>query len=518
MHPTVSRLLDTRALDLRLLAGGGSARLTAPISWIHSSDLPDPTPFLDAGQVVLTTGTQFGADSAAGVDVDAYVDRLVGHGIVGVGFGTEVIREGTPPELAAACERAGLPLFEVPYRVPFIAVIRESADLLAAAAHARDTWALNAQRAISFAALRPDALAAILKELSRQMRRFVALVDTRGTFALSFDEASAVPDLADETARSRVLQEAERLIGRGQRSSSTMAVGTGRVALQTLGRRGALRGVLVVAGDGVLDSADQTVVTSVVALTGLALEQNRELTRARARLRSGLFQTLLEGNVALVGRIVRQMGGALPAEPVSFLALTPAAGVRDALVSELEARDAEFSGTLFFAASDGRVIVAVSAADAVQLAGELGHVSSLPVGISEPLRWSETATGANQAAQALARATRAATGTGDAASVVIFSEVAERGIAALLPHADAAEIARTLLRPVREYDAANGTDLIGDTGVWLEHHGQWDPAARALGIHRHTLRNRISVVEKLTATPLTTVEARTNLWLALGLG
>ena len=74
-----------------------------------------------------------------------------------------------------------------------------------------------------------------------------------------------------------------------------------------------------------------------------------------------------------------------------------------------------------------------------------------------------------------------------------------------------------MLRPVREYDAANGTDLIGDTRVWLEHHGQWDPAARALGIHRHTLRNRISVVEKLTATPLTTVEARTNLWLALQL-
>jgi purine catabolism regulator len=511
MHPSVRRLLDTRALDLSLLEDGTPERMTAPISWIHSSDLPDPTPFLDAGQIVLTTGTQFDPAATTQSDYDEYVERLTSHGIVGIGFGTEVAK-ATPPELVTACERLGMPLFEVPYRVPFIAVIRAAADLLAEAAHARDTWALNAQRAISFAALRPDATAAILKELSRQLRRFVALVDARGTFSLAFDEASAMPALATEPARERILREAERLIGRGQRSSSTMSEKSGQVTLQTLGRRDALRGVLVIAGTTPLDSADQTVVTSVVALAGLALEQNRELSRARGLLRSGLLQTLLEGNVALVRRIVQQMGGELPPEPVRFVAFAPPAVARDALFSELEARDTV--GNVFFAASEGRVLVGVPAADASTLAEELARLAGLAAGISEPVHWKETATGTKQAGQALERAIGDA---GNAASVVVFSDVAERGLAALLPRADAVEIARTLLKPVRDHDAENGTDLIGDVGMWLEHHGQWDPAARALGIHRHTLKNRVALVEKLSGRPLATVEARTNLWLALQL-
>jgi purine catabolism regulator len=514
MHPSVRRLLDTPALGLSLLAGGSPERMTAPISWIHSSDLADPTPFLDAGQIVLTTGTQFDQPSTIQGGYDGYVERLAAHGIVGIGFGTEVIR-GTPPELVTACARFGMPLFEVPYRVPFIAVIREAADLLAEAAHARDTWALNAQRAISFAALRPDATAAILKELSRQLRRFVALVDARGAFSLAFDEAAVMPALAKDPARGRILHEAARLIGRGQRSSSTMSDEAGQVTLQTLGRREALRGVLVIAGAAPLDSADQTVVTSVVALAGLSLEQSRELSRARGLLRSGLLQTLLEGNVALVRRIVRQMGGELPPEPVRFVAFAPPPIARDALFGDLEAR--EPAGHLFFAASDGRVLVGVPAADAAPLAEELASLAGLAAGISEPVAWKDTATGTRQAAQALERAIRDADEDVAAASVVAFSDVAERGLAALLPRTDAVEIARTLLKPVRDHDAQNDTDLIGDVRMWLEHHGQWDPAARALGIHRHTLKNRVALIEKLSGRPLATVDARTNLWLALQL-
>ena len=46
--------------------------------WAHSSDLADPTPFLDAGHVLLTTGTQFGDDAEADdlAAFDAYVARL----------------------------------------------------------------------------------------------------------------------------------------------------------------------------------------------------------------------------------------------------------------------------------------------------------------------------------------------------------------------------------------------------------------------------------------------------------
>ena len=55
------------------------------------------------------------------------------RGVVGLGFGTEVVRAGIPPLLADACGSQRIPLFEVPYRTPFIAVARANAEAIAAA-------------------------------------------------------------------------------------------------------------------------------------------------------------------------------------------------------------------------------------------------------------------------------------------------------------------------------------------------------------------------------------------------
>ncbi|WP_314148478.1 PucR family transcriptional regulator ligand-binding domain-containing protein, partial [uncultured Leifsonia sp.] len=175
MPATLAQLLARPELGLRLLTPSAVGDLDAPLSWAHSSELPDPTPFLSPGQVLLITGTPD--------DVEAYVGRLVRHGIAGLGYGTEVVRSGTPEQLVEACTRLGLPLFEVPYRTPFIAVARFVADRLAADAYARNTWALRASRAISLAALRPDALGAVLAELARQIERPVALVGADGGLA-----------------------------------------------------------------------------------------------------------------------------------------------------------------------------------------------------------------------------------------------------------------------------------------------------------------------------------------------
>ena len=130
--------------------------LDRPVRWVHSSDLADPTPFLSEGLVLLTTGTQFRGRRRRPRPVPRL--RAAGsaaRGVVGLGFGTEVVRDGIPPALADACRDERMPLFEVPYRTPFIAVARANAEAIAAQAYARRSWALAAQRAIALAALRP---------------------------------------------------------------------------------------------------------------------------------------------------------------------------------------------------------------------------------------------------------------------------------------------------------------------------------------------------------------------------
>ncbi|MGB4136473.1 MAG: PucR family transcriptional regulator ligand-binding domain-containing protein, partial [Microbacterium sp.] len=159
--PTLRTLLAQPALRLRLISPHlPDDALDRPVRWVHSTDLADPTPFLADDLALLTTGTQF-----EDIPIAAYVDRVARRGVIALGFGTEVHRAGVPDELVAACDQRGIPLFEVPYETPFIAVARAHAEAIAEQAYARRTWALEAQRALAIAALR--GLDAALTELSR---------------------------------------------------------------------------------------------------------------------------------------------------------------------------------------------------------------------------------------------------------------------------------------------------------------------------------------------------------------
>ena len=131
----------------------------------------------------------------------AYVQRLAARGVVGLGFGTEVVRDGIPPALADACRDERMPLFEVPYRTPFIAVARANAEAIAAQAYARRSWALAAQRAIALAALRPDGLGATLAELARQLDTWVGMFDAAGELVREHPIGGLDPDAAVEPAR-----------------------------------------------------------------------------------------------------------------------------------------------------------------------------------------------------------------------------------------------------------------------------------------------------------------------------
>jgi purine catabolism regulator len=51
--------------------------------------------------------------------------------------------------------------------------------------------------------------------------------------------------------------------------------------------------------------------------------------------------------------------------------------------------------------------------------------------------------------------------------------------------------------------------------VWLAHNGAWDPAAAALGVHRHTLRNRVRKAEQALGRSADSPGLRAELWLAL---
>jgi purine catabolism regulator len=76
-------------------------------------------------------------------------------------------------------------------------------------------------------------------------------------------------------------------------------------------------------------------------------------------------------------------------------------------------------------------------------------------------------------------------------------------------------ISRGLLGPLADYDHRQHGDLVASLRAYLEHNGNWEAAARALGVHRHTLRYRVRRVAELTGRDLDRAGDRVEFWLAL---
>ncbi|WP_062461353.1 helix-turn-helix domain-containing protein [Demequina soli] len=495
--PTIRALLARPELHLRLATPEDAVApgaLDATVRWIHSSDLADPTPFLAGGMVLLTTGTQFrdaGDDPAA---YTAYVRRLARSGMIGLGFGTEVAREGIPEPLLAACLAARLPLWEVPYDTPFIALARANAEALAAVAYERRTWALEAQRAVAVAALRPDGLRAMIAELARRLGAWVGLVDAD---TLMHEHPGGGVDAATVAA---LREHAAAMIVRGAQATSGATIGGRAFHLQTLGQHRHLRAVLAIAAED-LDEQHRAVVTTVVAMAALALEQRQDLDLARDTLAAGVLEALMRGDVALAAAVARASGSPLPEAPVVV-------GVADQRLADTggAGRWLDARGVAALHATEHGDLVVVLGVDDAPLLDELVLRHGGAVGVSTPVRLDGIAEALGQARAARDRRL---------GPVTRFGDLPGAGVLSLLDSPEARIVARGALEPLAAHDAAQGTALVETLAAWFAADCAHDAAARALGVHRHTVRARLATAQELLGHDLATVAGRSQVWAAL---
>jgi purine catabolism regulator len=491
--PTLRALLRRRDLGLTLIsleADLPENALDRSLRWVHSSDLADPTPFLSEDLALLTTGKQF--DEA--VEIDTYVGRLADRGVLGLGFGTEVHRSGIPAELIVACAAHGMPLFEVPYRTPFIAVARAHSEAIAAQAYARRSWALDTQRALALAALRPHGLDATIAELGRRLDVWAGMFDAAGAPLISHPReaigSSVLADLGE-----RVIE----ILTRGLEAGHSLTLDDRTFTLFTVGRGGHLRGVIALAVD-VLDSEARSVVTSVIAMAGLALEQSEQLARSRRRLHAQLLGSLLADDPGLARRV---LGGLPPTPVVVAVAADAPAG---ALTDWWERHRSDHGTPFFLAESEEGVTLCLSASDD-GLLDEVATRFGIRIGVSDP-------EGYDGFSRAHAQALTALRQHGERGAVR-YADTVGSSILTALATDEARLVAESRLAPLREHDARTGSDLEHSLRTWLEHDARAESAAAALGVHRHTLRSRITQAGALLGGDLSSFPARAELWTLL---
>ena len=243
--------------------------------------------------------------------------------------------------------------------------------------------------------------------------------------------------------------------------------------------------------------------TSVVAMAGLALEQQQSLARAHTLLRAGLMHSLLTGDPSLARRISRDLWGGFPAAPILVGVADAATARSDAVAEWLSLRASETKGGVFHGRAEDALIV-VSHDETVF--GELATLFEARLGVSEPVAYAEFGDAHAQATTALRRGKE---------PITRFREVAASGVLSALDSDAARSLAAARLAPLREHDAGEGTALVETVRVWLEQDARIDAAATSLGVHRHTVRARIGLAQRLLDTDLASFAARADLWAAL---
>ncbi|MFK4147422.1 PucR family transcriptional regulator [Streptomyces sp. NPDC004065] len=550
MPPTLASLVHHSALKLTVRAG--EDRLDVPVRWAHVSELADPVPYMEGGELLLVTALKLDAEDPEAMR--RYVKRLAEAGVVGLGFAVGVNYEEVPKALVDAAEEEGLPLLEVPRRTPFLAISKAVSAAIAADQYRAVTAGFAAQRELTRQALGagPEGL---LSALASQVDGWAALYDASGAVV------ATAPEWAGRRA-ARLTADVERL--RDRPAPASAVVGgpetDDRVELHSIGTGRRPRAALAVGTAAALGTAERYAVHSAIALLTLTTERSRSLHAAEQRVGAAVLRMLLAGQPDHARAVAGDLYGGLldapfrmivaesasasaarahadgharvqPAKP-SAARVPAAAGAGgdplEGLADVVEAAAARSGEAVLVVPEGERLVVlaadggaAVAACGEYAVALEAARAAAVPeqpagtdedelvVGLSAPAGPIAAAAAYKQAEQALSVARRRGR------VLVEHEQLASGSVLPLLADDAVRAFADGLLRALYEHDATGRGDLVASLRAWLSRHGQWDAAAADLGVHRHTLRYRMRRVEEILGRSLDDPDVRMELWLAL---
>ncbi|GAB2908271.1 PucR family transcriptional regulator [Nonomuraea fastidiosa] len=489
------RLSDLLAIeDLRLtLLTGDPAR---EFAGVHITDLPEPGRYLAGGELVLTGLTWWHAPG----DSDRFVAALAESGVAALGAGQALLGR-VPGDLVSACERAGLPLVEVPTEVSF----RTLAELVASrlAGDARD--ALGRHRRLVAALAEGAGLAELFELTAAELGVTGAVLTPSGEILVG---------AADDPVG----------LAKAYLTAPSLPVVAGGHTIFAVGRGHRAAGWALACDGDLLDRAD--VGYELAACVGLERGRVEEGRRVERRLAEQLIVAALAGaDPAELNARLRTcgIGADEPYAVVNAVAVRPGATrgpdpatLGGRIVENLLGRE-----VVAAAGADGAVaVVPLRDGGAGELAARLRAgaevLAALPdtrlcVGLSGALTGAAAVKGGVEEAGHARRLAEDRDG-----GVVTSDEIYTHALLlATVPSDVRRSFSRRLLSPLLDYDRRHQSDLVRTLGVFLDRAGSWHSCAEQLHVHVNTVRYRVRRIEELTGRDLSTMADRVDFFLAL---
>jgi purine catabolism regulator len=533
-------MLTVRGLvvEMGLELAAGEAGADAPVRWVHISELPDPTPWLSGGELLLTTGIQLGSVERQ----REFVRLLSGHHVAGLGFGTGFDHEGLPEAILEDADELGFPVFEVPYEVPFIALTEKAFTRLVNEQYEVLQRGIAIHKRLERLVLEERGLDEVVRALAAATGGAVCVLSARGETIATKLFRRQLP----EAALDEVREEVRRRSGQGGAGApaepSEFApdhpeiAGRSLVLPVSIRGRGAPQAWVVAARDaGGLGDFERLILQQAVTVVALELMRQRAMRDTERRLAGDVLAEALTGRLseAELGLRLRPFGVGANAAVLVFAGRERAAVVREgvglahtgATVSAAEADLDRFladSGVGALVASRDRLLCAVVDArdgvDPVGLAGRAREAlgadhGELRAAASRPAPVGSLRRSFHEARCALEAASLA---NGHSPPVASYRDLGAFQLLLSLQDDEALRLyCDSVLGPLEDASGEYGDELIRSLEAFIEQNGQWEKAARELYCHRHTLRYRIRRVEQLTGRDLSSARDRIEFWLAL---
>ena len=518
-------------LDVEVCAG--DAGLDAPVRWVHISELDDPTPWLSGGELLLTTG--MGLDSAK--RQREFIERLADHGLAGVGLGTGFTHAKVPRAMIDAAGARGLPLIEIPYELPFIALTERAFGRLVNEQYTLLQRSIAAQERLQRIVLSERGMDAVISGLATIIGGAVLLFDGRGELLGKRVFRRELPDPVIAT----LADELHERVDKGELRPFVPTHGdlaTRAFALPVAAPEASVpQAWLVAAKDGGgLAEIDRLVLHQAVTVVALELLRCRVADTTERRLAGDLLAAAITGELA-GPELQRRLEPFGLAGDVATLVLAaperdgPAfeSAVRDALAAEsvsgLIALHERFVCALVGGREDDELF-ALGASIAQRVGSATGAIPAAGAGRAVPaarLResWREArfALEAHELAAAAgvpAAGLRSADAAAAPLTIGTYRDLGSFQLLLSLQDSDALQLfCDSLLGPIVTGEGRYGGELMRSLEAFIEANGQWEAAARKLYCHRHTLRYRIRRIEELTGRDLSSARDRIEFWLAL---
>jgi purine catabolism regulator len=488
------------ALGPALVPVNEAARRAVEIGGIHISELRDPTPYLEGGEVLLTTGIPF---VGAGFDAREYIDRLRERGVCALVIGVGPQIDEIPDVIAELCREADLALLRVPADQLFIRITRGYWDLVAASGRASLVAQLGTQTALVREAAKPDGIAGVVSLVAQAVGGWAAYIPLHGDDPVIWPDGQSgvLPGLQSEV---------RRFAERGNVGAATFPLHGFDVVAHPVGSGAQVRGALAVGVGRRPSHADKQLILTATAVLGLRERAQGDAVSVNRSIGEAVVNLLIAGEVSAAQALVETTGGrALPATVRVFAYPIPddrrgqqaAAARLEAMTGELVRR-----GLISAAAAERS-----RPARATTVSGVGVLLLSGPQASDDPAQ-AESGEGATPLSGALSE-------------VVRLGELAGAVPVAIRRARDAGEGEVVSTRPVGGLDEGElaaerlagytRAPLVETTRSYLRHRGSWEAAARELGVHRNTIRNRIRIVENELGIELDDPDVSAELWIAL---